>query len=90
MAKIVEVSGHLPGIPGYVPSAQLIRNLAQLLEADENELANLAGKIPPGLKKMMEGNPLLTELVRVLSKKRLPDEVYRKMIDLARGADENA
>jgi transcriptional regulator with XRE-family HTH domain len=73
-------------IPGYSPSPWLISQLALALDVSEDELLNLAGKIPPGLKKMMEDNPLLTELVRVLSERVLPYDTYRKMIELAREA----
>lgn len=69
----------------YAPSTDLICRIAQVLDADKHELLNLAGKMPQGLKKAAEDCPLLAELVRVLSEKRLPDETYRKMIELAKG-----
>ncbi len=65
------------------PSAETIRRIAQALDADENELLALAGKIPDGLRQAMKENPLLAELVRVLSKRVLPDEIYQQMIALA-------
>ncbi|SRR6266702_1881254 len=65
------------------PSALTIHYIAQVLEADENELMALAGKIPDGLRQAMKENPLLAELVRVLSKRVLPDEIYQQMIALA-------
>ena len=74
------------GISPYSPSAWLIHELASALEADENELINLAGKVPSELKEMMKGNPLLTQLVWVLSQRVLPAETYRKLIELAREA----
>lgn len=74
------------GTPGYSPSPWLICQLALALNVSESELFGLAGKVPSGLKEMMKGNPLLVELVRVLSERVLPDETYRKMIELARDA----
>jgi transcriptional regulator with XRE-family HTH domain len=74
------------GISPYSPSAWLIHELARNLEANEDELTNLAGKVPPELKEMMKGNPLLTQLVWLLSERVLPDETYRKMIELARSS----
>lgn len=76
------------GKSNYSPSPWLIRQLALNLGADEDELTNLAGKVPRGLQKMMRGNPLLTELVRVLSEKRLPDEIYQQLLDIARKVQE--
>jgi transcriptional regulator with XRE-family HTH domain len=76
------------GKSNYSPSPWLIRELARNLGADENELTNLAGKVPRGLQKMMQGNPLLTELVRELSAKALPDEVYQQLLDIARKTGE--
>ena len=76
------------GISNFSPSDLLIHKLATLLEADENELINLAGKVPSDLKEMMKDNPLLTELVRVLSEKRLSDGTYTKMIELVREKEE--
>lgn len=67
----------------FMPSEDLILRLAQALNVDGNRLICLAGKIPPKLKDMMQGNPLLTELVRVLSEKPLPSEVYLQMVQLA-------
>ncbi len=71
------------------PSEGIIRRLAQVLEADEDELINLAGKVPKDLKAVLEESPQAVELLRVLSERKLPEETYRKMLDLARksGAD---
>ncbi len=66
------------------PSAQVIHLLAQALETNEDELFALAGKIPAGLKTMLKDNPLLTELVGILSREKLPESVYREMIALAK------
>ena len=72
------------GIAGYTPSYALIHELAITLETSEDDLAVLAGKVPPGLKAMMQGNSLLTELVRVLSERVLPNEAYCQMLELAK------
>jgi HTH-type transcriptional regulator, competence development regulator len=74
------------GISHYSPSAWLVHELARNLEAEENELTNLAGKVPLELKEMMKGNPLLTQLVWLLSEKTLPEETYRSLIQIAREA----
>src|SRR6266496_2331632 len=66
------------------PSEDVIRRLAQALDADENELINLAGKVPKDLKAVLEESPQAVELLRVLSERKLPDETYRRMLDLAR------
>ena len=68
------------------PSDTVIGLLADALGTDENELHRLAGKVPVGLKAMMVNNPLLVELVRVLSERVLPDEVYRQLIERAQQA----
>ncbi len=43
----------------------------------------LAGKIPDGLRQAVKENPLLAELVRVLSERVLKDSTYLQMIALA-------
>jgi HTH-type transcriptional regulator, competence development regulator len=74
------------------PSEVIIQRLAQVLEADEDELINLAGKVPKDLKAVLEESPQAVELLRVLSERKLPDEAYRRMLDLAResGADSSS
>ena len=66
------------------PSEDVIRHIAKVLEADENELINLAGKVPKDLKTVLEESPQAVELLRVLSERKLPNETYRQMLDLAR------
>src|SRR6266702_6517946 len=66
------------------PSEEVIRHIAQVLDADEDELINLAGKVPKDLKVVLEESPQAVELLRVLSERKLPDETYRRMLDLAR------
>ncbi len=66
------------------PSEVIIQRIAQVLEADEDELINLAGKVPKDLKAVLEESPQAVELLRVLSERKLPDETYRRMFDLAR------
>lgn len=66
------------------PSEGIIQRIAQVLEADEDELINLAGKVPKDLKAVLEESPQAVELLRVLSERKLPEETYRKMLDLAR------
>jgi HTH-type transcriptional regulator, competence development regulator len=66
------------------PSEDVIRHIAQVLEADENELINLAGKVPKDLKTVLEESPQAVELLRVLSERKLPNETYSQMLDLAR------
>jgi transcriptional regulator with XRE-family HTH domain len=68
------------------PSEPVIRRIAQELGADEDELINLAGKVPKQLKAVLDDNPEAVELLRVLSEQRLPDGTYRKMLDIARDA----
>lgn len=69
------------------PSEDVIRRLAKALGADENELINLAGKVPKDLKAVLEESPQAVELLRVLSERKLPNETYRQMLDLARKSD---
>lgn len=66
------------------PSEEVIRQIAQVLEADTDELINLAGKVPKDLKAVLEESPQAVELLRVLSERKLPDETYRQMLNLAR------
>src|SRR5229473_5213905 len=66
------------------PSKEVIRHIAEVLDADEDELINLAGKVPKDLKAVLEESPQAVELLRVLSERKLPDETYRRMLDLAR------
>lgn len=66
------------------PSEVIIQRLAQVLEANEDELINLAGKVPKDLKAVLEESPQAVELLRVLSERKLPEEAYRRMLDLAR------
>ena len=72
------------------PSEVIIRRIAQVLEADEDELINLAGKVPKDLKAVLEESPQAVELLRVLSERKLPDETYRRMLDLARESGANS
>jgi len=69
------------------PSEEVIRHIAQVLDADEDELINLAGKVPKDLRVVLEESPQAGELLRVLSERKLPDETYRKMLNLARESD---
>ena len=76
------------------PSEEVIRHIAQVLDADEDELINLAGKVPKDLKVVLEESPQAVELLRVLSERKLPDETYRITVtpaapdfDLAVGPD---
>jgi transcriptional regulator with XRE-family HTH domain len=74
-------SGHLDP-----PSLKVIHKIAQTLGVqDESDLINLAGRVPDGLKDMMYDNPLLTELVRVLSEKKLSEDTYYQMTLIAQG-----
>ena len=69
------------------PSEDVIRRLAQALDTDENELINLAGKVSKDLKAVLEESPQAVELLRVLSARKLPNDTYRQMLDLARESD---
>ncbi len=69
------------------PSEDVIRRLAQALDTDEDELINLAAKVPKELRGVLEGSPQAVELLRVLSERKLPNEIYRQMLDLARESD---
>ncbi len=66
------------------PSEDVIRHIAQVLDADEDELINLAGKVPKDLKAVLEASPQAVELLRVLSERKLPNDIYLQMLDLAR------
>lgn len=70
------------------PSEDVIRRLAQVLDANEDELINLAGKVPKDLKAVLEESPQAVELLRVLSERKLPNDIYRQMLDLARKPDD--
>jgi transcriptional regulator with XRE-family HTH domain len=74
------------------PSEVIIRRIAQELDANEDELINLAGKVPKELKSVLEESPQAVELLRVLSERKLPNETYRRMLDLARksGSDSSS
>lgn len=69
------------------PSEAVIRRIAQVLGADEDELINLAGKVPRELKAVLDENPEAVELLRVLSERKLPEATYREMLELARKAE---
>jgi len=58
-----------------------------VLDADADELINLAGKVPKDLKAVLEESPQAVELLRVLSERKLPNETYRRMLELARKPD---
>ena len=64
------------------PSVEVIEMLVAAL--DEAELMMLSGKIPPGLKHLLESSPLLCRLIHTLSCKHLSDECYQKLIDVAK------
>lgn len=67
------------------PSEEVIRKIARILNTDEDDLINQAGKVPAEIKITLQNNPLLAELLRVLSEKRLPEAVYQQMLLLAQG-----
>ena len=69
-----------------LPSAGAIARLAAVLDAPAADLLALAGKVPGDLRPLLEGNPLLVELVRVLSERVLLPETYRALIDIARSS----
>lgn len=69
------------------PSEAVIRDIARVLDADENELLNLAGKVPKNLKAVLEESPQAVELLRVLSERKLSAKTYRQMLDLARESE---
>jgi transcriptional regulator with XRE-family HTH domain len=64
------------------PSEVVIRKIARALDTNADTLMNLAGKVPSDLKATLYDNPLLSELLRVLSERRLPDEKYQQMLAL--------
>ena len=68
------------------PSKAVITRLATVLGADENELINLAGKVPKDLKAVLYDNPHAVALLHVLRTKRLPAVTYRDLIAIARKA----
>jgi len=70
------------------PSIELIQRLEVVLKDDSRTLMNLAGKVPSNLDEMMSGNPLLSELIRLLSTRVFSDDVYRQLIQIARDASE--
>ena len=68
------------------PSETVITRLAVVLGIEENELINLAGKVPSDLKVMLRDNPHAVALLQVLRTKRLPAVTYRDLIAIARKA----
>lgn len=54
---------------GRAPSEKLIRRLAEVLKADENELLSLAARIPTELKNNITSNPEAIGFFRNLSGK---------------------
>jgi transcriptional regulator with XRE-family HTH domain len=69
------------------PSEEVIRHIARVLDANEDDLINLAGKVPKDLKAVLEESPQAVELLRVLSERKLSDDTYRRMLELAREPD---
>lgn len=65
-------------------SEQTLSGIATALDTDPAPLLNLAGKVPKTLKAACEDNPLLTELVRILGSRVFPDDVYRRLLAMAR------
>jgi transcriptional regulator with XRE-family HTH domain len=64
------------------PSEDVIRRIAQVLDTNENELINRAGKVPGDLKATLQDNPLLSKVLRMLSEQRFSDEVYCEIVAL--------
>jgi HTH-type transcriptional regulator, competence development regulator len=63
---------------GDAPGDQTIRNLARALEADEDELFALAGKVPAELRERAERDPEFAMLLRRMP--RLPEDVLQRWI----------
>ena len=73
---------------GYMPPPGEETLTKIVLFLDAPELFSLAGKVPDKLRLMTKASPQLAELVFVLSVKPLPDEIYQKLIALAREENE--
>lgn len=61
---------------GDPPGDQTIRNLARALDADEEELFALAGKIPAELRERAEKDPDFAMLLRRMP--NMPEDVLRR------------
>lgn len=70
------------------PSEKTIQRLAQVLGDDEGTLIKLAGKIASCLTEAMQRNPLLSDLIHLLSVKPLSDETYRQLLQVVEMAEE--
>lgn len=74
------------------PSVALITKLADVLEADLNELITLAGKVPPGLQKTLKESEAARTFFRSAFDRDLTEEDWKRLLqELKRRtkADEN-
>lgn len=63
------------------PGEELLERIADVLNAPE--LIYAAGKMPYRLRALAKENPCLAELLTILSRQALPNEIYQYMIMLA-------
>lgn len=70
------------------PSEDKIRKMAKVLEADEEELLDLAGKVSSGeIRKAVQANPSLGVLLRKIQSRNLTKQQIARMIEIAKGKD---
>ena len=67
-------------LPGYLPSEEVIRKLAKLLETDPEELVLLAQRIPKTIQENMAKNPRAAAFLRDASS--LNDKEWDRILDI--------
>lgn len=65
------------------PSEEKIRDLARVLEGDEEELLLLARKVPPAMLQVIVEHPEVPRFLRSAGK--ITDETWAKILELAEG-----
>lgn len=73
---------------GYTPSAKTIHSLASALEADELELLELAGKIPPSMEGIFKDREASQFFKRAAQTAHSP-EVWRELLQYLEKRTEN-
>lgn len=70
------------------PSEGTIRKIAEVLEADPEDLVIRAGKVDPALKEAAAAEPQLALLLRTMSRKRPSPDQYRAMLRIAEDGED--
>ena len=68
--------------PGYLPSEEIIRKLAKLLDADPEEFVLLAQRIPKNIQQSMARNPHAAEFLRDAS--NLSERDWKQILEILR------